>query len=319
MTQSEMNAIRSKGVGGSDIADILSIEPYGCSRRLWYSKRGVEKSNPKKDNPLFDRGHALEPVIAERFFREHPEITGSKRSTAYHPEHGFLFCHLDMWLDGGAIWEGKTAGREMFQRFKRDGMPEYYLTQVQYSMEICRRRHEAGDPLYPDMPQGAFFGVLWPDGWQFKWIKAKREPKIGEALVDDAMDWWLSYMTELSEKHFEGPPRLAADDKRCGSCEYRTECQGKRMLEIAEEAGNEVEFVDMGEDFESKLIQLQGVKESLSALKAEEDKLSAELKKELGGRQAVDVPGWRVTFRASQRAGYTVAPGVVRSLRIYPR
>lgn len=311
-----MTAIRSKGVGGSDMGDVLSLEPYGCSRRLWYQKRCASPDYERK-TALFDRGHALEPIIADEFRKRLECELVRDLGTLYHPEHDCLFVHLDGMAahkkHGYAVAEFKTAGREMFRRFQRDGIPEYYIVQVQYAMALVKASLEASDK--PELvPAGAIFGVLWPDGWQWEWPKVRRDDEMGGELVATALDWWRRFMEGDEE-----PERLPPNDERCASCEYRTTCQGQRLLDLAAESGGEVPFVDMGEEFDRLLSQYREAQELKDAAEADEKRLKDRIKELLGDRQVVEVPGWRVYFRAYERKPHTVKGGVVRSLRIYPK
>ena len=60
-------ADRLSGIGGSDVADVLSLEPWGCARRLYYEKRQVPPDYADESKEaLFERGHVLEPLVAAK-------------------------------------------------------------------------------------------------------------------------------------------------------------------------------------------------------------------------------------------------------------
>lgn len=63
---------RFKGIGGSEIASILGINNFKSRYILWMEKAGIIPRN-QDDNPLFEWGHRLEPVIIEKFAEAHPE------------------------------------------------------------------------------------------------------------------------------------------------------------------------------------------------------------------------------------------------------
>jgi putative phage-type endonuclease len=63
---------RFKGIGGSEIASILGINNFKSRYVLWMEKAGIIPRN-QDDNPLFEWGHRLEPVIIEKFAEAHPE------------------------------------------------------------------------------------------------------------------------------------------------------------------------------------------------------------------------------------------------------
>lgn len=63
---------RFKGIGGSEIASILGINNFKSRYMLWMEKAGIIPRN-QDENPLFEWGHRLEPVIIEKFAEAHPE------------------------------------------------------------------------------------------------------------------------------------------------------------------------------------------------------------------------------------------------------
>ena len=61
----------------------------------------------------------------------------------------------------------------------------------------------------------------------------------------------------------------------------------------------------------------------LARIKQDEERceeIENEVKVLLGDAESVsNLSGWRITFKTTERAGYTVAPKSIRSLRIYDR
>ena len=62
------------------------------------------------------------------------------------------------------------------------------------------------------------------------------------------------------------------------------------------------------------------IADAVKTAEARKDAIDAELKYAMGdAEKAIGIPGWGVTFRSVQRAGYTVEPKTVRSLRVTDR
>ena len=67
----EWHAARRRGIGGSDWQHVLSVEPYGCRRRAWYSKRGTEQDVPERPSGAMRRGTMIEPALRRLYEEDH--------------------------------------------------------------------------------------------------------------------------------------------------------------------------------------------------------------------------------------------------------
>jgi putative phage-type endonuclease len=141
----EWHAARAAGIGGSDIASILGIG-FVSRYMLWMHKAGVVPRTEEPDNPFFEWGHRLEPVIAEKFRDMHGEYeliteTGSwhhrdRRWQLANPD-GFLVDRYSGLIEG--ILEIKTSmtgagwGPESDEE---KGVPAKYLAQVRWYLGV---------------------------------------------------------------------------------------------------------------------------------------------------------------------------------------
>jgi putative phage-type endonuclease len=282
--EAKFQAERLSGIGGSDSKDYLDIAPYGCRRRLWYDKREVVPDypvNPQKTEDLFARGHALEPIIRERYMQD----TGRRvtlQDIIRHPAHPELLYHPDGIIHdpekpGPGILECKTAGREVFYRMKREGLPDDYVAQIQHGMMVSG--FEWGS-----------FAVLWPDGWQMlPPFDVKRDHGLIEYMQPRAQGLWAMVQDEVE------PPRLEPKSPQCQKCAWRSSCQGKALLEGVAEEGEEVEYDEALAAVTADILEFRDiVKDAEGELEAKK----ALLKKLLGKRTAIDTAGARVYFRA---------------------
>ncbi len=125
---------RKKGIGGSDVAAILGINKWTSAIEIWMDKTN-QKNTSAKVNEAMAWGNILEPIIRKHF----ANVTGKKvkevKAMLQHPDYPFMIADVDGVTtdDNGdpAILEIKTASE-----YKRDewleGVPTYYLTQVQH-------------------------------------------------------------------------------------------------------------------------------------------------------------------------------------------
>lgn len=86
----EWHEARRSVIGGSEIGSILGVNNFQSGYVLWYKKAGLVP-DLNEENPLFEWGHRLEPVVAEKFADEHPEFQVSVSGSFVHqdrPWHG---------------------------------------------------------------------------------------------------------------------------------------------------------------------------------------------------------------------------------------
>jgi putative phage-type endonuclease len=98
----DWHAARRDGIGASEISAVVGLNPWGSPFSLWLKKKGLI---PGADdgNPLFYWGHALEPLVADRFAELHPDMYVAHVGTHRHSERAWQFANLDrmVWLPNG--------------------------------------------------------------------------------------------------------------------------------------------------------------------------------------------------------------------------
>lgn len=90
----EWHAARRNGIGASEIAAVVGLSPFESAFSLWHRKAG-NLPGPDPSNPLFYWGHALEPLVADRFADAHPEFWVMEVGTYRHGERDWQFANLD--------------------------------------------------------------------------------------------------------------------------------------------------------------------------------------------------------------------------------
>lgn len=270
---------RLSGLGGSDIASLFNIAPYGCARKLGYDKTEVPPDYPVDEKPIMRRGNKLEPIIAE----EYAEITGrtvTTRDMQRHPQHKWAIVHVDrlVSVDQGRFWdrvlEIKSVGREVFSKIKREGMAEAYILQVQHGMWVC------GKDL------GAF-AAHNADAWKLLHWDVERDDEMIRMIQEAGDEFWA----KLQEG--ELAPRLEPDSKQCQTCPWRTTCQGEALIDSVKSDGD-IQF-DLG--MVDLVAELAEAREIYGEAEELFEAVKERVKAELGDRPAVEVPGYRVYFR----------------------
>lgn len=132
----EWHEIRSKGIGGSDVAPICGVSKWSSAYSLWAKKTGLV-TDDRTGSEAMRWGKVLEPLIADRFVEAHPDYLLYRDVGSW--------CHVDRdWQivnpdgvyqkpDGSyGILEIKTAAYEDDWAL---GVPAYYRTQVQWYLQ----------------------------------------------------------------------------------------------------------------------------------------------------------------------------------------
>lgn len=300
--EAEAQAFREKrrsGIGGSDVHHLFNLEPYGCARRLFYQKSGVAPDYLPKNVALFERGHVLEPIIVTEYLRKTGRSGELHKETIYSERCPEMFVHLDYLIYNEAgvagVLEAKSAGREVFAKIKREGIPAGYALQLQDQMHVS------------GLTWGAF-AVLWPDGWDMLRFDVEYDVEIGQMIEHEARKFWVRVQTG------DAPDRLKPSDKRCKSCEYRTSCQGAAMLEgVQDSDAKDLPFLDISLE---EYLNWKAIAEEANAFL---DAAKDQIREAMGVNAAADVPGARVYFRPSERRtidGKRLAEQYERLLRV---
>jgi len=136
--------IRKQGIGSSDAAAAVGLNPYQSQLELWMIKTGRDGNLPKVDpndesSPMY-WGTILEPIVAVHYTKRTGHKVRRINAVLQHPEadKSWMLANIDYSVVGSdevQILECKTAG-EFGSRLWRDGVPEYIQCQVQHQMAV---------------------------------------------------------------------------------------------------------------------------------------------------------------------------------------
>ena len=288
-------ADRKRGVGASDIHQVLNLEPYGCARRLFFEKVGFPPDYEAEDKLIFRRGKQMEPIILDLLKEEHADLdikaaTESKQGSVSHHRASPDGYAYERSTGSGMVIESKTAGERAWRKMIADGLPDSYIVQLQWSMHVCG-------------VQRGLFAVLWADAWKFRsWIVERNQPMIDELI--EAVDAFWARIKRAKEHDTaeQAPERLEPSDSRCQRCIYRTSCQGRALLEAAGDKGemrNDVVMLTgaLARQMESAVERFLSLRELANEATEMLESAKAEIKAAMGDRTAVEVNGARVYNR----------------------
>jgi putative phage-type endonuclease len=138
--------VRKSGIGGSDAAAAVGLNPYMSPLELWLDKTGrnvgLAKPDPHDTTEPIYWGTLLEPIVAAAYTQQTGNRVRKVNAVLQHPTIPFMLANLDreiVGVPGVQILECKTAG-EFGERLWRDGVPEYVQLQVQHQLAVTGKR-----------------------------------------------------------------------------------------------------------------------------------------------------------------------------------
>ncbi len=142
-THAEWLAQRSRGIGSSEVATILGLNPFDTPYQLWRRKRGID--GPVPENDAMRAGHILEGAVATYFEQEtgHTVIKASDGDwLAVDSDRDYMRVSPDRtyWVDeqgkrneaNKGILECKTTQLDV----DADDLPAHWFCQLQYQLGV---------------------------------------------------------------------------------------------------------------------------------------------------------------------------------------
>lgn len=132
--------VRRGGIGSSDAATAVGLNPYKSQLELWLEKTGRQPATedaPGMDDPRY-WGTLLEPYVAVAYQQKTGRRVRKLNAVLQHPAMPFMLANIDREVVGEPdvqILECKTAG-EFGARLWKDGVPEYVQLQVQHQLAV---------------------------------------------------------------------------------------------------------------------------------------------------------------------------------------
>ena len=262
------------GIGGSEVATVLGINPYKTAYQLWKEKANDEIE--VIENKFTIWGNLLEGPVAEEYMRQTRRVLVEDKKIRIHPEHNCLFVNLDRVVmeDGIAVGvvEIKTTTRRNWNHWQKDedncvdGVPLIYYCQCQHELSV------SGLP-WCDL----VFAIIDERELVIKRVERDEEyiQKQNQALVG----WWNAYVIQN-----EAPPMTAAE---YSFIEPMTDSYIEANGEIAELYAN-----------------LKGKKETLKALEKDVEKDEDKIKEYIGDKEnLVLIDKIIATYKMQSRTG----------------
>lgn len=141
-------AVRKQGIGSSDAAAAVGLNPYKSQLELWLEKTGRDSSRPKLDHndeesPAY-WGNVLEPIVAWHYSKRSGNRVRRINAVLQHPDPKlpWMLANIDREVFGAddvQILECKTAGINGARLWK-EGVPEYVQLQVMHQLAVTGKQ-----------------------------------------------------------------------------------------------------------------------------------------------------------------------------------
>lgn len=145
MSREQWLEVRGRGIGSSDAAAAVGLNPYKSMLELWLEKTGQapkEVEPADDDSALTYWGTLLEPIVAAHYTRKTGNRVRRVNAVLAHPQQPWMLANIDREVVGAPdvqILECKTAGLNGARLWK-DGVPEYVQLQVLHQLAVTGKR-----------------------------------------------------------------------------------------------------------------------------------------------------------------------------------
>ncbi|MGM3411945.1 YqaJ viral recombinase family protein [Ralstonia holmesii] len=274
LSRSDWLDVRRTGIGGSDAAAAVGLNPYKSQLELWLEKTGRDAELPKPDpndttEPIY-WGTLLEPIVAAAYTQQTGRRVRKVNAVLRHPTIPFMLANLDREVVGVPdvhILECKTAG-EFGARHWHDGVPEYVQLQVQHQLAVTGKR-------------AADVAVLLC-GQQLAVYRIERDDELIARLILLEAEFW-----RYVERDVPPPGDGSESADRALRCLY------------PRDSGGTVDFSD-DRQLSATFADLVAVREQIEALEVAAAKLKQTIQYAMGDASRALFDTGEVTFRRSR-------------------
>ena len=148
LEREEWLKIRKKGIGSSDAAAAVGLNPYKSQLELWMEKTGrdaeLHQLDPSDDTSPAFWGTLLEPIVASHYTKKTGNRVRRINAVLQHanPELSWMLANIDrevIGVEDVQILECKTAGING-SRLWKEGVPEYVQLQVMHQLAVTGKQ-----------------------------------------------------------------------------------------------------------------------------------------------------------------------------------
>ena len=259
---------RQEGIGSSEVATILGLNPFETPYELWRRKKGLDA--PKEENFAMKAGHYLEDAVS-MFWHDETGRDIIKRSAIdwliLNTDKPYMRVSPDRtyWLSDSrknsdkGILECKTTQMTVDE----DDLPKHWFCQVQYQLGVA------------EMQQGSLAWLC--SGRQFGYKDIALVPEFFAWLEEEVTKFWVDNI----QCNIEPDATSVADVL----LKYNRHTDGK-VIEVAD-------------DIYTAVNDLKALKEEIAKLDEQKEALESKIKLGFGDAEAISYGGQTIaTWKA---------------------
>jgi len=255
---------RNAGIGGSDAAAVVGLNPWKSPFALWLEKTGQSEPENLSENESVYWGTVLEELVARRFC----ELTGkrvTRRGLLQDDECPYMLASVDRLVVGeDAGLECKTANGFAAKAWEGDELPTQYYSQCQHYMMVTGYQR--------------WYIACLIGGNHFIWKEIPRNEEDIAALREAEINFWNMVQKGIAPE---------ADGSRAS-----TEALGRLYG-----GGGSKEAITLGEDAEALLWRYNAVKKAKEHIDAEVEECKNRFKQLLGNNELGLVGETKVSWK----------------------
>jgi putative phage-type endonuclease len=268
--------VRKGGIGSSDAAAAVGLNPYKSQLALWLEKTGRDAAMPQIDanddsTPAF-WGTILEPIVSTQYSKRTGLKVRKVNAVLQHsdPDLRWMMANLDREVVGSAevqILECKTAGINGARLWK-DGVPEYVQLQVMHQLAATGK-------------QAADVAVLI-GGQDLEIHRIERDEKMIANLIELERRFWQYVIDDI-------PPPADGSDSADQALRCLYPQDNGRTLDLSGNPALSVAYVE-----------LKALKQTISKQQQREAELKQLLQQAMGDVSRATFAGGQITWKRSK-------------------
>ena len=252
---------RESGIGSSEVATIVGLNPWETPYQLWRRKVGLDE--PKQENFAMKAGHYLEDAVAQFWHDETGQdiikssagdwliVNDERPYMRVSPDRTYWLADMPHNNANKGILECKTTQMSI----DADDIPKHWFCQVQYQLGVA------------ELEQGSLAWLC--SGREFGYKNLALVPDFFAWLVEEVDKFWLD--------NIQGKQEPTAANVQDILLKYNRHTNGK-IVEVNEEI-----FVAYQE--------LKEVRDELSAIEEKKSALEEKIKMGFGDAEAISYEG----------------------------
>ena len=262
---------RKKGIGGSDAAAIIGLNPYSTAYSVWADK--LDLVPPKQDSEAMRQGRDFEDIVAHRFMEATGKKVRRKNSIIRNPEYPFAHATVDRLVVGeNAGLECKTTSSLNLKKFRDGEYHDTYYCQCVHYMAVT-----GADRWY--------LAVLVL-GKEFLWYTIERNQDEIDALMAEEKYFWETYVEQKKQPPVDG---------------YKPTTEAINTI-YKDAISNETPVDLFGR--ESLFENLANVKAQIKELKCVQEEYEQTIKTDLGENETGQVGRFLVSWKPQNRTTF---------------